>query len=799
MSDKVAPMRGFVAFPSRPRDQCETLAEAVARINAAGEVSLECWTDVVSAGRLIIGNVCDAIEDRPLFVCDLSFLNPNVLFELGFAIARQKRIWILLDSGRAGAVEAYRAMRVLMPVSFANYENSGDIESAFHRERPHATAQATLFADLVNHAATRAGKAKLLYVRSRRQTDAVVRLTARLRKSRLPLVVDDASEVPDRPLSWYVRQMADSYAVVVHLQGTAEEGALLYNAKASLIAGIAHGLGKYVLMLAHAPFASPVDYAELLQVHETAAQCIAYADTWLEHVEHDYRQRRASGAEETRALHAQALLQQLTIGDPMAEVEAESLETYFIPTASYAEALRAQEALVVGRTGTGKTAMMLRAAAELSADRRNLVCVVQPDTYYLTGFMRAVAEARTISEQGFLVESLWKLLIYTEIARSLEEELRSRPPGTLDEAEQRLLAFADANSLLMAGDFGLRLERVLEDLRTVSRATAMLEQRVRTSQILHETSLRELRGLLGECLHKRNRVAILVDNLDKAWSRREDAEGLRDILWGLLSLQHKIWMDFRKQDHWRRGVNVSIAVFLRSDIFLELLRDAPERHKISFTKISWDDPTVLLRLLDKRLALAAGGDARPDEVWERYFCRTVRGVPTKEYLLARVVPRPRDLIFLVKAAIAQAVNRGNARVEEQDVISAEAQYSMYAVTSVYVEGASRFPGIEGLLSYFLGQTPVVLATDVQSHLAGHGLSGEESSELLKLLVELGFLGLETGNGRFEFAYDREAAERNWVKAERSASRSPEAPLRYMINVPFHSYLEIAEAEGPAVA
>ena len=53
------------------------------------------------------------------------------------------------------------------------------------------------------------------------------------------------------------------------------------NAKQAFAAGLGHGLGKPLLMLAHHPYVTPLDYRDLLRVHETAAQAEAAFDEWF--------------------------------------------------------------------------------------------------------------------------------------------------------------------------------------------------------------------------------------------------------------------------------------------------------------------------------------------------------------------------------------------------------------------------------------------------------------------------------------------------------------------------------------
>jgi hypothetical protein len=80
---------------------------------------------------------------------------------------------------------------------------------------------------------------------------------------------------------------------------------------------------------------------------------------------------------------------------------------------------------------------------------------------------------------------------------------------------------------------------------------------------------------------------VLVDNLDKAWVRQRDLDNLSELMLGLFSTASRIPVDSSRADRKRKPVNLTLAVFLRSDIFRYLMRVAREPDKISFSRISW--------------------------------------------------------------------------------------------------------------------------------------------------------------------------------------------------------------------
>lgn len=61
------------------------------------------WTSLAVTGRPIIGTICEEIRKSDLLIADITNLNPNVLFELGFAVTQPKRLWLIFNPKVAGA------------------------------------------------------------------------------------------------------------------------------------------------------------------------------------------------------------------------------------------------------------------------------------------------------------------------------------------------------------------------------------------------------------------------------------------------------------------------------------------------------------------------------------------------------------------------------------------------------------------------------------------------------------------------------------------------------------------------
>jgi hypothetical protein len=328
-------------------------------------------------------------------------------------------------------------------------------------------------------------------------------------------------------------------------------------------------------------------------------------------------------------------------------------------------------------------------------------------------------------------------------------------------------------------------------LETMDKAASTEMQRLRISELLHGDLLPKLRLLIGAVLNRKQKVAILVDNLDKAWDQRADLATLSQLLFGLLSVSGRISQEFDKSGLWRTPANVSLVLFLRSDIYAHVITYAKERDKLPVRFIYWDDPRLLLRVIEERFARTSPAViSRPEEIWANFFCDQVFGIPVQRFISSAIIPGPRDLIYLLRSALDQAVNSGHVRIEAEDLLGAEKQYSRYALDSLVVEGATEVNKLEDVLYEFAG-APDVIDLDVIAKALHAARNGEEPCTVADKLVDLTFLGLEVQPNRFEFLFNDSERPKFRSMARRVSENSSAGVQRFRIARPFHAYLEIA--------
>lgn len=787
--------KGFFAYSSYPPTLPETVATAAKEINKGRQIHLRTWEECRIGGKVIMQEICKEIDKAELFCADLTGINPNVMFELGYAIARNKRIWLILDPTLSESRNDFNQLKLLTTIGYAQYTNSDDIIKSFYKDKPHTDLEDTIFNQSIkpNLSPIQDGEI-LLYLKSRHDTEASNRLTKRIQNTNITLIVDDPRESAIQTLSWYGQKIYGARGVLCHLTGPAREGARLHNARYALVSGLTYGFSKSLLMLSEGDYLAPIDYRDLLKCYKTASEAIKYLEEWLWPLEENYIETKGAQMNYAEALKLQTELKvfQLKLGEHVAENEAERLvHDYFVETTPYLEALEGRQTIFVGRKGTGKTANLLKLATALKEHRGTLVCVIKPVAYEIESLVRLFNNYIERDTKGYVIESLWKFLLYTEMANTIAQEI-GMPQWPTNEDLKSLLDLLDEKEYALRGDFAVRLEHCIESLSSLKYEGSVEQFRKGISEVLHEGILKELRIALGNVLANKKRVAILVDNLDKAWTKQADLAHLSEFLLGLLTAGGRVAFDFKRSDSRRYSVNVNLSVFLRSDIFSKVMEVAREPDKLSHTRLIWDDAELLLRIVEERFMSSHGGSTQPSELWNRYFCPTVKKVRTREYLIERILPRPRDIVFFVKTAVSTAINRGHSKVEEKDILDAEQQYSQYAIDSIMVENGVTLPELESILYEFAGCQNILTEEEVSACIL-KGIKQEgKIATIIDHLINLTFLGIEIDEGQFAFSDDPREYLKNNVLANRLVKTKGAFKL-FKINPAFCSYLEVKEA------
>jgi hypothetical protein len=784
----------FFGYPSRPEVSREALAKAAERIRASGALEAITWEELDISGRLIIGRITAAIDRAAVSVFDVTTMNENVMFEVGYAIGAETHLWLVRDPSDTRSEHRWREVGVLRPVGFTAYENSHDLANNFLAQRPDERAS-TFFAESIEPYLEPVTEPSIFYLKGPIYTEAdreIGRRIERERRAGIARTIADPRESAVESLNWYAYHCYKASAVVAHLMHPGRRGADVHNARCALVAGLGHGMKRPVLMLAEEGYPAPIDYQDLLYSYRNAQDAKARISWWLN------RQMQGAYAQaEARALEAQKRslsteLAGLRLGEHVAENEAKRLSRYFVSTAHFREVLAPRTAVFVGRKGTGKTANLIRAAEELEGDRRNLVCVIQPADYDLQGLVRLLRETGQQDTKSYIIEALWKYLLVSELALAALSEAKDRPaPLAPGMPAWELESFIQESGPAMSGDFAVRLEQAVATVVVGAREGNIQQQRRHISEALHSGLLHDLSRLLVPVLEEKQRVAILVDNLDQSWDTEGELEVLAPLLLGLLTTTRKIASDLTKRV--TGHVDITLGVFIRSDIYFRVVSAAREPDKIPAQFLTWPDADLLLQVVEERYIAGRGGSGMGEQLWQRYFDQMTRGVSTRDYMAERVLPRPRDILYLANAAIEGAVRRRRDKVTESDVLEAERQYSQFAFDALLVEGAD-VTDLDEILLEFAGLGEILTTSEIGEAIRRATVADPNRvGDVINQLVAVSFLGRETGEGQFEFA-ENPRDQRRLDALARAYAASRGSDPRYRIHPAYQAYLDIAASD-----
>lgn len=92
----------FFAYASHPTSCGETMTTAAAELAHAGLRGLT-WQELHPGGRVLIDVITAAIDGSDSVVAEISTMNRNVLFEAGYALARDKELLFAIDESLESA------------------------------------------------------------------------------------------------------------------------------------------------------------------------------------------------------------------------------------------------------------------------------------------------------------------------------------------------------------------------------------------------------------------------------------------------------------------------------------------------------------------------------------------------------------------------------------------------------------------------------------------------------------------------------------------------------------------------
>ncbi|MGC4151469.1 MAG: hypothetical protein QM628_00085 [Propionicimonas sp.] len=770
--------RIFFAYASQPPLRAEAMRDTAAALSGRG-YEARTWEDLKVDGRMLIDTITEQIDASASVIGEISSMNWNVLFELGYAVARNKPVWLAFDETDTEADRNWNEVAIFATVGRTQYGGNPEVLVARYL-RSLADPTPPLYGALLANGKPREENAVFAPSLPLRFSAALGLEQLLERQSHLK-VLGAGDDLGIAPLGFYTKEIYRSSAAILHLLGVNRKRATEHNARASFLAGFTHGLGIPLLMVVQQDFASPLDYRDLLYQYGTSAELQKKVKEWLDTIP-----KARLGGRRLGRFQLDIELPLTSFGQYVAEYEADELGDYFVQTSEFSAVVSGESQIFAGRKGTGKTATMLQVAIDLGRDREVLTVPIKPSSYELAGLMEVLKQFGSPAHAEYFLMTSWTYLIQSEIALRVLEVLEDRP---LSSDEQS--AISDLRYLLQQmsieadEDLSTRLERVVKKvIRELGQGEGSDHDAV--ARVIRTDQLGRIRALTSRLLGYFRRVAILIDNLDKNWERGADFEVNARFILSLLVAAGKIEKEFGRLRA-DGGFHATLALFIRTDILDAVRSYAREPDKIGARAVDWGDEQLLVRVLEERYAANRTHGGSSGSMWDELFCPEVRGLPARDYFLWRALRRPRDFVYLANSALTTAINRGHSQIDASDIVHAEREYSRFAIQALIVESESLNLNLEEALYEFAGVSATQSLGDIDTMLG----SVRNAEELRKWLTAASFFGVEVADGKFEYVEGEVSARRKALVGERIAAKEKRA-VRLRIHPAFRPYLEIVD-------
>src|SRR5215217_7230107 len=452
-----------------------------------------------------------------------------------------------------------------------------------------------------------------------------------------------------------------------------------------------------------------------------------------------------------------------------------NLREYFVPFGNFDQLLNKSLFLVVGPKGTGKSAIKKRLLELRIGNDRDVIDLDDQLGFSLNDINASSPNEIKNRMKGYLVA-----LILNHLAES--------NPGILNESKVREITAGEA-PLLHKLVKPLKIKATIVEYAMSDLFSR--EKRSNLPQLLDESTKHVVLDTLDEV--DADDIWLLVDDLDTVFSG-DDEESTVKFVAAIISAASDISIQMFEKRVW-------IVLFLRSEIFEELKRKAPELDKemIYIWEIAWSRE-ALTKFLAARIRWAAHATERQPEY--RYFQMMFDVADEHDttelqtYLFEKVINGPRDLLLLVDMARRTAVGEGAERIALSHISQSEVEYGQIKLRQITSNFQRIYGDIDRVVErLFRGASQNYRRRSLETYINHKLLTDPDAREdfkeqrwirtsnptgFIRILYQVGVIGyFNESEQRYIYVLEESNPDRHWT---------PNA--RFRIHSAFAGYLEL---------
>lgn len=483
----------------------------------------------------------------------------------------------------------------------------------------------------------------------------------------------------------------------------------------------------------------------------------------------------------------------LDFGAPAAERDmGRGLEKYFVESAAFQRVRSGAKTIILGSRGSGKSAIFkVLASRERAAGSIVIELAPEDYSYELLSSTMAAADAGSWAKQGAYAAA-WKYLIYVLIMKEVSEK------GGKGTSRAIYRYIRDNHPGPQAGKLSLLLS-YLKRLEGVK--IGPFEAGFKSRELDKLYKLEGIHHLLPQLMEilDRQRVIVLVDELDRGWDSSEDA---RAFVSGLFQACVSI-----NEAHSSLRVYVSLRQELYNDI--PALYEDAQKYRDLLETINWADDS-LLSLIAKRIrhcaqenghnqrALERAGDTA---CWNAVFA-TPPSHPAGssfKYMIERTLHRPREIIQFCAETVETARERAATLPLPYAAVNwTERGYSAERAKDIAAEYRFQYQGLLDVFDVFRGRSAAFsrddlellcleLATgEIPTTGTSSWLTDRDPADVIEILWHVGFLTAQPVSQ----TQPHRGHTRPFLGAHQIQHLNLAAVQRFQVHPMFHAYLGI---------
>lgn len=404
---------------------------------------------------------------------------------------------------------------------------------------------------------------------------------------------------------------------------------------------------------------------------------------------------------------------------------------YFLVTGTVREVAEGVQ-LVLGRKGSGKTALFTHLAANLPG------AVVQMDLNdYVFEMHRGFVQLGLMPDRAYTAS--WKLLIYSAMFAVVRDQIPKELRTEGDEALNSLGIGKNSRPVTAMLDWLRRVRKIeLPSVEGIASAGAFEMEGAQESPLSVDTitAIGTLESVLVQTSSE-SRVTVLLDRLDDAFDGSRDS---LHFITGALRATRDIAIVFGQPQP------APVITFLRTDLWERISFNDRNKMSQDMVYLDWDD-AGLIDIVDRRIKQSIGTPTGTG--WDAVFTTDEmrNRASAKTYILKRAMGRPRDVIAFADFAKKEALKKGQTIIRADDIYEAEKRYSNHMLAELRDE-------IEGHVKDFTAVINTLKALGKRSFTnsewtrvaAANGITEAESVNVLEQLFEASAVGVKKVGG-----------------------------------------------------